>query len=189
MTNYKLPNRVGAWIQGFVNGRSGTAGIGESGQVESGYIHALKEGYAAYATACRRTLADLVLDRSAHLQEVLCQYVWVKSPPEAEPGTPQAIRAAQRQRTRQEELTREMILTLSEISQAMESYNLSVGVTAHRVNRVRACYTKGVLCRRAVTADQLPLVAAPACTLEEDYFDLLPIIHHAQEILQEVSVS
>lgn len=182
---YKAPTRFGAWFAGFVNGRTGTAAVGEDGKIQSGYLRSALHSYYEYTVRCRRILGESVLNQSAQIGQLLHQYALSQSPPQWNPGSPQFIRASNNSASCQRSVTHNLIIQMNGIFQAVDNYNCRVQAAAQKLNKRLSSYCKGVLFRRPLMPSNFAPLEAQFCHLEKDFADCYPILNEAKELLKK----
>lgn len=165
------------WIQGWINGRTGTAGISD-GSVKSGFLLHLSSRYAAYTAAELAALDTTVHSLTVKAEKLLLEleYHRLQDTKDEKPGKTegsaladiQAERAASAklaaERREREAKRKKAMGTLVEIShqikEAEEGYYTQILETAKNLEAVFTAYAKGVLWRRPLTASLVPPVDA-----------------------------
>ena len=165
----RAPTRIGGWVQGFVNGRTGTAAL-EDGAVHSAYIESFAAGYRSYTAKKRGLLLATVTSCCADLRELLHSYSLTLQPDVFNaPDSAEAIRAAQRREVKQQSILRDMIQLTALLEQSVRRYNCEIKAAAYKVSRGLACYCKGVLFRKPVHPGYLPTLEIDCCEMARDY--------------------
>lgn len=182
----KVPSRIGGWLQGFINGRTGTAAVGtERPLVHSGYIRSCLAGYHAYTAEMRSNLSAAVISCCANLQELLNNYSQTLLPDTAANplSSVETIRAKRNRSERQAVILHDVIHLQELLDQNVQCYNRHVEAAAYKVSKGLACYCKGVLFRKPVRPENLPELEIKYCDIPQDFPELLPILQSVHLIL------
>ncbi len=164
------------WVQGWINGRTGTAGISSEGEIKSGFILQLTNKYIAYTAKEMSRLDTVIHELTAEAEKILLnledcdkQQVTDTKPVKIECTTlvgKQAERMASLRLALEskelEEKRKNSIETLVDIKHQIrkleESYYALMLETAKKLEAVFAAYIKGVLWRRPLSDFLVPLV-------------------------------
>ena len=181
----RAPTRIGGWVQGFLNGRTGTAATGQDGAVHSGYLEAALAQYRAYAAKKRECLIVTITSCCAELRELLCSF---PAPRAGSPKSVEEIRAAQRVAAAQGSILCDMIRLDELLAQSVERYDCDLEAAARKVSRGIACYCKGVLFRKPVHPAHLPEVETPQFDWSA-FPEQASVIRAVHRILEEYSTN
>lgn len=181
----KVPSRFGGWIQGFVNGRTGTAAVDpKSSVVHSGYIQAFFAGYHNFTAQKKSNLSATVTSCYASLADLLLQYHQLREQDSAlSPNSAEAIRAERNRVAKRADILRDIIRLQALLIQNIQRYNCSMEASANKLSRGIAWYCKGVLFRTPVRPESLPTLEVEFCEPNRDFPELKPILQEIGEIL------
>ena len=182
----KCPNRILAWMQGLLNGRSGTAALDpQTGVVQSGYIRSNQALYRDYCFQIRQQLSVTVTSCYADLAGLLHTYRQAeKSGKETTaPDTPETLRAEMAARDQESAAVFDMIRLYALLCQAVDRYNTTVASAASRLASCLACYCKGVMFRKPICRENLPSLEVVPCDLEHDFPEMAPVIEELRRVI------
>lgn len=172
-----------SWLQGFINGRTGTAAADSTSAVQSGYIQAFLASYHTFTTKKSGNLSAAITTCYASLTDLLFQYHQLENAPALPPGSAEAIRAEHERIAQRTAVLRDMIRLQALLLQNIARYNCDVEASANRLSRSLASYCKGVLFRKPVRPESLPILKINYCDLNRDFPELKPVLHEISEIL------
>lgn len=172
---FKIPRHMAfVWIQGFINGKTGTAALNSEKAVESGYIQMLQKKFEEYAAGQIRTLDQKLHALSAEAEKLIFELnktpkpSWESKPVPAD-ATAIELRAAARQAAelsaeksafafRQKEILDRLVDIRTAFSELETSCQESLLKTAAEAEAVLAAYCKGVMHRHPLTEANIPKV-------------------------------
>lgn len=185
----KIPTRIGGWLHGFINGRTGSAAIDADGPlVRSGYISAYTEGYYTYTATLRVKLSALVTSCCSDLQELTLEFFSLsgsgKNPyDDQQSRSVEEIRSDERCLGRRIEIIHNMIYLYELLLENVNNYNRTAEAAAHMLSRSLAFYCKGVLFRKAVRPENIPTITIDNCKLHDDFPEFVPTLDAVNTIL------
>lgn len=170
---FKLPrNMVLVWAKGFLNGRTGTAALGDDQIVQSGYVQMLQKRYEAFCAEQIRRIDIEFHELSAEAEKLLWELRSLREPlpdsvPVREGATVIEQRAAERrdaelkcQRKRCGLRKTEVLERLVDIRAAFSELDVACQElllkTASETEAVLASYCKGVMYRRPIIKFNIP---------------------------------
>lgn len=181
----KCPSPFFAYIQGFVNGRTGTAALDpRTGVVQSGYIRASHALYHCYCSQMWQSLSVTVTSCYSDLAELLHAYRQAENTRKATAsGSPETLRAEMAACDQESTAVSDMIRLYALLCQAVDRYNATVASAASRISRSLAHYCKGVMFRKPLHTENLPSLKVIPCDLTHDFSEMAPIIDELRHVI------